>query len=136
MKFQRRLLRGENADAFRQMVIEGPDQVGAGNRGSQLDAGRLFLSVNPGIGSPGPADIHRLPAHFPDRLGQSALDGGPLRLDLPAIIIRSLRDRNSPCTTGRSVMKSLSRVVRQINSGILEELFFPLRKKEREQDVD
>src|SRR5215472_481601 len=79
------LFDGEHANARRQCVVEGDDEVACWNRGRCRPGGDLAKRVNPRIGAPGTLRDSAGPRDSLERLPKRALDRRAFGLDLPSV---------------------------------------------------
>ena len=75
---------GEDADAGRKAAVEGAVQVGGGDGSGEREAGDLSESVDTGVGAAGALGKDTLAGGAVDGVGEQALDGGEVGLDLPS----------------------------------------------------
>ena len=79
------LLGGEDADAGRERAIEGAEKVRGGDVGGEVEACNLGKRVDSRVGASGALGKNDFAGEVLDGLGEGALDGGQVRLDLPAM---------------------------------------------------
>lgn len=84
------LLDGEDANAGREDAVEGAVEVEGGDGDVQREGGDLGEGVNSGVGAAGALGEHGFAGDVKDGLGQGALDGGEVGLDLPAVVGRAV----------------------------------------------
>lgn len=75
------------ADSYgrRKQAIDGPAQVIRRNRVGEGNGSYLGPGMNAGVGPAGALDPHRSALYLADDTFQRSLDGGQVRLDLPAV---------------------------------------------------
>jgi len=80
------VLGGEDADAGREQVVEGAEEVSGGNGGGQGEGGDLAEGVDAGVGAARALGQDALLGDAVKGVAEGALDGGQSRLDLPAMV--------------------------------------------------
>lgn len=84
------LMHSANANGGWERVIQSLLQVTARNAAGGLKICHLPVGMDAGVGPAGPMDVHRLANDSADGLLQPALDGGQVRLPLPAVELRAI----------------------------------------------
>ena len=79
-----------NAHSLLQRIIQGFQEIFAGDRAGGLEVGDLIQGVYPGIGSARPVDLHLLAQDELNRRLETLLDRRRIRLTLPAVKIRAV----------------------------------------------
>ena len=80
------LLDGEDADAGGKGAVEGAVEVGGGDGDGEREGGDLGEGVDSGVGAAGALREDGLSGDALDGLGEGALHGGEIGLDLPAVV--------------------------------------------------
>ena len=79
-------LDGEDADAGGKGAVEGAMEVGGGDGDGEGEGGDLGEGVDAGVGAAGALREDGFAGDAVDGLGESALDGGEVGLDLPTVV--------------------------------------------------
>ncbi len=81
---------GEDADAGGKGTVEGAVEVGGGDGNGEGEGGDLGEGVDAGVGAAGALGEDGFAGDAVDGLGEGALDGGQVGLNLPTVVGRSV----------------------------------------------
>lgn len=81
---------GEDADARRKSTVEGAVEVGGGDGNREREGGYLGEGVDAGVGAAGALGEDVFSGDVADYVGERALDGGQVGLNLPAVVGASI----------------------------------------------
>ena len=77
---------GEDADACGERVVEGAMKIGCGDRDSEGEGGYLREGVDSGVGAARALGENGFAGDAVDGLGEGALNGGEIGLNLPSVV--------------------------------------------------
>lgn len=84
----------EDANAGREGPVEGAVEIEGGDRDGEGEGRYLSESMNAGVGASGALGKHGFSRNMADGVGEGALDGGQIRLNLPAVVGGSVVGEN------------------------------------------
>ena len=84
------LFERDNPNRFREQAVHRTEEITGGNGVGERERSNLAQRMNTGVGPSGALHIDRDAFDLGERVLQDALNGGAIRLDLPAVEVRAI----------------------------------------------